>query len=67
MNPLSLLKRPSAFLPVAMSFGALATVLIFVAFHGTAPQGGLATCCAADKLCSGERGPASRLNDQPAA
>ncbi len=38
MNPLSLLKLPSAFLPVAMSLGALATVLIFVALHGTAPQ-----------------------------
>jgi len=38
MNPLPILKRPSAFLPVAMSLGALATVLIFVALHGTAPQ-----------------------------
>ncbi|MEP6509732.1 MAG: hypothetical protein ABJC63_16005 [Gemmatimonadales bacterium] len=38
MNPLSLLKHPSAFIPVAMSLGALATVLIFVASHGTAPQ-----------------------------
>jgi len=33
-----MLKHPSAFLPVAMSLGALATVLIFVASHGTAPQ-----------------------------
>jgi hypothetical protein len=33
-----MLKHPSAFLPVAMSFGALATVLVFVALHGTAPQ-----------------------------
>lgn len=38
MTPLSLLKQPSAFLPVAMSLGALATVAIFVALHGTAPQ-----------------------------
>src|SRR5687768_14758058 len=38
MNPLSMLKRPSAFLPVAMSLGALTTVLVFVALHGTAPQ-----------------------------
>jgi hypothetical protein len=38
MNPLTMLKHPSAFLPVAMSLGALATVLIFVALHGTAPQ-----------------------------
>jgi hypothetical protein len=38
MNSSTMLKRPSAFLPVAMSFGALATVLIFVALHGTAPQ-----------------------------
>ena len=33
-----MLKYPSAFLPVAMSFGALATVLIFAALHGIAPQ-----------------------------
>ena len=33
-----MLKHPSAFLPVAMSVGALAIVLIFVALHGTAPQ-----------------------------
>lgn len=38
MNPLTILKHPSAFLPVTMSLGALATVLIFVALHGTAPQ-----------------------------
>jgi hypothetical protein len=38
MNPLTMLKHPSAFLPVAMSLGALVTVLIFVAVHGTAPQ-----------------------------
>jgi hypothetical protein len=38
MNPLSMLKNPSAFLPVVMSLGALATVLVFVALHGTAPQ-----------------------------
>lgn len=38
MNPWSMLKHPSAFLPVAMSLGALATVLAFVALHGTAPQ-----------------------------
>ena len=33
-----MLKQPSAFLPVAMSLAALATVLIFIALHGTAPQ-----------------------------
>jgi len=38
MNSSTMLERPSAFLPVGMSFGALATVLIFVALHGTAPQ-----------------------------
>jgi len=32
------LKHPSAFLPVALSLGALATVLMFVVSHGTAPQ-----------------------------
>jgi hypothetical protein len=30
--------RPSAFLPVAMSLGTLATVGTFIALHGTAPQ-----------------------------
>jgi DNA-binding CsgD family transcriptional regulator len=34
----ALLKYPSAFLPLAMSFGALATVLIYVAIFGPAPQ-----------------------------
>ena len=34
----SVLKHPSAFLPVAMSLGALATVLTFLALHGPAPQ-----------------------------
>jgi hypothetical protein len=33
-----MLKRPSAFLPLVMSLGALVTVLVFVALHGTAPQ-----------------------------
>jgi hypothetical protein len=33
-----MLKHPSAFLPVAMSLGALGTVLAFVAMHGPAPQ-----------------------------
>jgi hypothetical protein len=33
-----MLKHPSAFLPVAMSLGALATVLLSVALHGTTPQ-----------------------------
>ena len=34
----ALLKKPSAFLPLAMSFGALATVLIYVAIFGPARQ-----------------------------
>lgn len=38
MNPLTILRHPSAFLPLAMSLGALATVLVFIALHGTAPQ-----------------------------
>ena len=38
MHPFTMLKHPSAFLPVAMSMGALATGLVFVALHGTAPQ-----------------------------
>ncbi len=33
-----MLKRPSAFLPVAMSCGALVIVLVFLALHGPAPQ-----------------------------
>ena len=38
MSLLKMLKRPSAFLPVAMSLGALAVVLAFLALHGPAPQ-----------------------------
>ena len=38
MNLLSMLKRPSAFFPVLMSLGALATVAVYVALHGTARQ-----------------------------
>ena len=38
MNPSTILKHPSAFLPVAMSLGALAIVLVVIALHGTAPQ-----------------------------
>jgi len=38
MNSLHVLKHPSAFLPVAMSLGALASVLGFLALHGPAPQ-----------------------------
>jgi len=33
-----ILKSPSAFLPLAMSFGAFATVIIYVAIFGTARQ-----------------------------
>ena len=33
-----MLKRPSAFLPIAMSLVALATVLLFLARNGPAPQ-----------------------------
>lgn len=33
-----MLRHPSAFLPVAMSLGALATVLLFLAWRGPAPQ-----------------------------
>jgi hypothetical protein len=38
MKPDTMLKHPSAFLPVGMSFAALATILAFVSLHGTAPQ-----------------------------
>ena len=34
MNLLTVMKRPSAFLPVTMSFAALATVLVHVAIFG---------------------------------
>ena len=34
----AILKKPSAFLPLGMSFGALATVLIYVLIFGPAPQ-----------------------------
>ena len=38
LNQSTLLKYPSAFLPVLMSFGALATVLLYFAMNGPAPQ-----------------------------
>ena len=38
MNPGPVLKHPSAFLPVVMSLGALATALGFLVLHGPAPQ-----------------------------
>jgi len=38
MTNSTLIKRPSAFLPIAMSVAALATVLVFIAMHGTARQ-----------------------------
>jgi hypothetical protein len=38
MTPAAMLKHPSAFLPLVMSLAALATVVLFIAFHGTAPQ-----------------------------
>lgn len=38
MKQSAMLKHPSAFLPVAMSACAVATVLIHIALHGTAPQ-----------------------------
>ena len=38
MTTFSIVKRPSAFLPVIMSFAALATVLFYLLLHGPAPQ-----------------------------
>ena|SRR5437868_14926721 len=38
LNRSALLKHPSAFLPVIMSLGALATVLLYLAMNGPAPQ-----------------------------
>jgi len=38
MNSSTMLRHPSAFLPLIMSFGALTTVVVFIALHGTAPQ-----------------------------
>ena len=38
MTTLNLLRHPSGFLPLAMSFCALGTVLSFLIMHGPAPQ-----------------------------
>jgi uncharacterized membrane protein len=38
MNSLNIMRHPSAFLPVTMSFGALAIVVLVFALQGTAPQ-----------------------------
>jgi peptidoglycan/LPS O-acetylase OafA/YrhL len=33
-----MVRKPSAFLPVAMSLTALAVIFIYIALHGTSPQ-----------------------------
>jgi hypothetical protein len=38
VNAWSFLKRPSGFLPVTMSAGALGTILVAILTHGPAPQ-----------------------------
>lgn len=38
MRTLSTLKHPTAFLPIAMSLAALATVLLYLVLHGPGPQ-----------------------------
>jgi hypothetical protein len=38
MNSSAMLKRPSGFLPIAMSCAALAVVLVFLILHGPSPQ-----------------------------
>jgi len=38
MNSFTLLKHPSAYAPVLMSFGALAAVVIYMVLHGSGPQ-----------------------------
>ena len=38
MNVRNILRHPSAFVPLAMSLAALATVLAFLVLHGPAPQ-----------------------------
>jgi hypothetical protein len=38
MTWFSVLKHPSAFLPLAMSLGALAVIAVHLALHGPAPQ-----------------------------
>ena len=38
MKSSSMLRHPSAFLPLLMSLGALATIAVFVSLRGTAPQ-----------------------------
>jgi len=39
MSPLTLLKRPSAFLPLAMSFAALTILVVHLALFGIAREG----------------------------
>lgn len=38
MKLMTMLRHPSAFLPIALPLGALVTIMIFIALHGTAPQ-----------------------------
>ena len=57
MRSSTMLKHPSAFLPLAMSLGALATVMIFVALHGTAPQADEGTAAHIWQLLMAAQGP----------
>ena len=38
MTSIWIVRRPSAFLPIAMSVAALTTISVYLALHGTAPQ-----------------------------
>ena len=38
MTRFSLLKHPSAFFPIAISLGALVTILVVLVSHGSSPQ-----------------------------
>jgi hypothetical protein len=51
MTTLTMLKRPSAFVPVALSCAAMATVIVYVALFGTARQTDEGTAAHIWQLC----------------
>ena len=57
MNRLSTFRHPSGFLPVAMSLGALLTVLSHLTLHGPAPQTDEGTAAHIWQLLMGAQAP----------
>jgi len=57
MNFSTIVRKPSAFLPVAMSFGALATVLVSIAIFGVVHEADEGTAAHIWQLLMGAQAP----------